>query len=64
MTEMAAPKLTRKELVDLLSAEFPEMFNDDERLRHRKSLARRLPRAPTFFTTTRCGPAAPCRARP
>ena len=29
MTEMAAPKLTRKELVDLLSAEFPEMFNDE-----------------------------------
>jgi uncharacterized protein (TIGR00369 family) len=27
MKEMAAPKLTRKELVDLLSAEFPEMFN-------------------------------------
>jgi uncharacterized protein (TIGR00369 family) len=28
MAEMAAPKLTRKELVDLLGAEFPEMFND------------------------------------
>jgi uncharacterized protein (TIGR00369 family) len=28
MTETAAPKLARKELVDLLSAEFPEMFND------------------------------------
>jgi uncharacterized protein (TIGR00369 family) len=27
MTDMAAPKLTRKELTDLLSAEFPEMFN-------------------------------------
>jgi uncharacterized protein (TIGR00369 family) len=27
MTEMAAAKLTRKELTDLLSAEFPEMFN-------------------------------------
>jgi len=26
MIEMAAPKLTRKELVDLLHAEFPEMF--------------------------------------
>ena len=24
MTEMAAPKLTRKELIDLLSGEFPE----------------------------------------
>jgi uncharacterized protein (TIGR00369 family) len=28
MAEMAAPKLTRTELVDLLGAEFPEMFND------------------------------------
>jgi len=27
MTEMASPKLTRKELVELLGAEFPEMFN-------------------------------------
>jgi uncharacterized protein (TIGR00369 family) len=27
MTEMAAPKLTRKELVELLSAEFPDMFH-------------------------------------
>ena len=29
MTDMAAPKLTRKELVDRLTAEFPEMFNSE-----------------------------------
>ena len=29
MTDMAAPKLTRKELTDLLRAEFPEMFNSE-----------------------------------
>jgi uncharacterized protein (TIGR00369 family) len=29
MTEMAAPKLTRKELTELLCAEFPEMFNSE-----------------------------------
>src|ERR1700732_5087996 len=29
MTEMAAPKLTRKELTELLRAEFPEMFNSE-----------------------------------
>lgn len=27
MTDMAAPKLTRQELTELLRAEFPEMFN-------------------------------------
>jgi uncharacterized protein (TIGR00369 family) len=29
MTEMAVPKLTHKELTELLRAEFPEMFNGD-----------------------------------
>ena len=29
MTDMAAPKLTRKELAELLRAEFPEMFNSE-----------------------------------
>jgi len=29
MTDMAAPKLTRKELTKLLRAEFPEMFNSE-----------------------------------
>src|SRR6202035_1798572 len=29
MTEMAPPKLTRKELTGLLRAEFPEMFNSE-----------------------------------
>ena len=29
MTDLAAPKLTRKELTELLRAEFPEMFNNE-----------------------------------
>src|SRR6202140_587891 len=29
MTDLAAPKLTRKELTELLRAEFPEMFNSE-----------------------------------
>jgi hypothetical protein len=29
MADMAAPKLTRKELTELLRAEFPEMFSGE-----------------------------------
>jgi uncharacterized protein (TIGR00369 family) len=46
MTEMAAPKLTRKELIDLLSGEFPEMFSsksgyDIEKVWHGGCVVRR-----------------------
>jgi uncharacterized protein (TIGR00369 family) len=46
MTEMAAAKLTRKELTELLRAEFPEMFNSTsgyeiEKVWHGGALVRR-----------------------
>jgi uncharacterized protein (TIGR00369 family) len=46
MADMAAPKLTRKELIALLRAEFPEMFNsesgyDIEKLWHGGCVVRR-----------------------
>ena len=63
MTEMAAPKLTRKELTELLRAEFPEMFNGEsgyeiEKVWHGGAVCAGILIAP------RCGPAALCRARP
>jgi hypothetical protein len=60
MTDMATPKLTRKELTELLRAEFPEMFNAEsgyqiEKVWHGGAVV---------STAPRCGPAAHCRAQP
>ncbi len=63
MTDMAAPKLTCKELTELLRAEFPEMFNSEsgyeiEKVWHGGASCAGISNAP------RCGRAARCRARP
>ena len=48
MKEMAAAKLTVKELERLLSAEFAEIVQPAKRLGHRGGVAWRLPGAPAF----------------